>query len=92
MGGMMLTVKSPQGDLAKAYDLEIMRDAEHDSVEVFLSKRCLDRAELLYEISHELAQVRHNYEEVCKRLKAYEPDFVPPAETEYCIEDRLVSL
>lgn len=85
---MFLRVKSPPEELAEVYAQEKENGRSTDSVEVFLSDRNFERGELIHELSHELAEVRLNYEEVCARLKVYEPNFEPRYEAPYQMEDR----
>lgn len=89
---MYIRVKSPPEELAEQYAREEEAAEIYQSVEVFLSKRCQKRLELIHELSHELAQLQLNYEEVLRELLKHQPDFkhkFPP--TEYRMEDRLVS-
>lgn len=90
MGGMFLRVTPPPPELQEQYEKEQEESHKFESVEMFLSNRCFERGEIIHEISKELAQVRLNYEDVCKRLQKYEPDFVPNEEKPYSISDRMV--
>lgn len=89
---MFIRVKSPPEELAEQYALDEAKAKPFRSVEQYLSDMCLDRSELIHELSHELAELRWNYEQVCARLRKYEPDFKELPETEYKESDRRVSL
>jgi hypothetical protein len=72
---MMIRVKSPPEELAEIYANET---PEQSSIKVWISDRCFERGELVNELSHELAELQCDYDDVCRRLKKYEPDFVAP--------------
>jgi len=80
---MFIRVKSPNEELAEVYAQEEKLAEPYKSVELFLSDRCAERLEIINELSHELAELRFHYEQVCYRLKQHVPDFVPPEEKPY---------
>ena len=75
---MMIRVESP----ADEYKKHLEETPEPYSLDRFLMGRCLARQEVIEEISHELAELRLNYNEVLKRLRKYEPTEELP-ETQY---------
>jgi hypothetical protein len=76
--------------MKEQYEQEEADALKFESSEAFFIRRCFERGEFIHEISYELAQVRSNYEDVCERLKKYEPDFVPKEERPYNMDDRMV--
>lgn len=80
---MFIRVKSPPEELAEVYAAEEAKAKDLRSVEVFLSDRCAERMEIIHELSHELAELRWHYEQLCFRMKKYEPDFMPMVEADY---------
>ena len=89
---MYIGIKSPPEELAEQYAREEAAERASRSVELFLSARCQERLEQIHELSHELAQLRLNYEEAMGALLKHEPGFKhAKPETEYRMEDRLVN-
>ncbi len=90
---MFISVKSPPEELQKLYDrMEELNELQQD-VETFLSKKVERLTEQLHEVSHELAQMELNYEEVLRELLKHQPDFKHKFPfTEYKHESRLVNM
>lgn len=90
---MFIKVKSPPEELAEQYAREEEAAKIYQSVELFLANRAQERLEHIHELSHELAQLRLNYEEAMSALLKHEPGFKHKhPETEYKMESRLVNL
>lgn len=90
---MFIKVKSPPEELAEQYAREEAAKEIYKSVELYLSNRCAERLEQIHELSHELAQLRLNYEEAMAALLKHEPGFKHKhSETEYKSDSRLVNL
>lgn len=68
----MLRVKpSPNEELPEKF--QDNPSYEELSARNFFIDRCIDRAQMIDELSHELVVLRNNYEEVLRRLNKYEP-------------------
>ena len=89
---MLIRVKSPPEELSEIYAREQVMEDMRKSVETFLAERCEDRMDLVHELSHELSELTWHYDQICLRLKKYEPDFIPMARTSYDPNERKVTL